>query len=143
MGLGKLLTRNLTYDVTDTQTGAHDSFTIVTDGGPGMFARWSSGEYQGGMGIPAAWRLALLVANQMGRTPWQSFRERAGRPAEKLTPKPPFIAAPAGGTEIPLNVWRSLALDRLWHGNAIGVYSAHSPLGFPTAMALASAENVQ
>jgi HK97 family phage portal protein len=143
MGLGKILTRNLKYDVTNTQTGGTGSFTIVTDGGPGAFAAWSAGEYQGGMGIPAAWRLALLIANQLGRTPWHGFRERAGRPAEKLDPQPLILTDPVGSADTALNTWRALALDRLWHGNAVAVIAARSPLGYPVALTPASAENVQ
>jgi HK97 family phage portal protein len=142
MGLGKLMTRNLVYDVTNTQTGGKDSFTLVTDGGPGMYAGWGDGPYQGGMGIPAAWRLALMIANQLGRVPWHAFREVADRPAVKL-PDQPLLSMPAGTTDTKLSVYRAWGLDRLWHGNAIGVIAARSPLGYPTAATPVSAENVQ
>jgi HK97 family phage portal protein len=142
MGLGKLLTRNLTYDVTDTQTGATDTFTLVTDGGPGMYAGWGDGPYRGGMGIPVAWRLALMISNQLGRVPWHSYRDVTGRPAVKLPPQP-LLTMPMGTTDTGLSVFRSWALDRLWHGNAIGVIAARSPLGYPTAAVPVSAEAVQ
>jgi HK97 family phage portal protein len=142
MGLGKLLERNLTYDVTNTQTGDQSTYTLITDGGPGMYAGWGDGPYRGGMGIPAAWRLALLVANQLGRVPWDAYRKMADRPAVKL-PDQPFLVMPAGTTDTKLSVFRSWGLDRLWHGNAIGIVAARSPLGYPIAATPVDAENVQ
>jgi len=142
MGLGKLLERNLVYDVTNTQTGDQATYTLITDGGPGMYAGWGDGPYQGGMGIPAAWRLALLVANQVGRVPWGAYRQMADRAPVKL-PDQPFLVNPAGTTDTKLSVFRSWGLDRLWHGNAIGVVATRSPLGYPTAATPVSAENVQ
>jgi HK97 family phage portal protein len=142
MGLGKLLERNLTYDVTNTATGGQETFTLITDGGPGMYAGWGDGPYRGGMGIPAAWRLALLVANQLGRVPWDSYRKMSDRPPVQL-PDQPFLTMPAGTTDTKLSVFRSWGLDRLWHGNAIGVVAARSPLGYPIAATPVDAENVQ
>ena len=151
MALGKLIsralggtdeTRNLTYEVTNTVTGSRADFSIITDGSPGMFPDWQQGEYRGGMGIPAAWRLSLLVANQLGRTPWHSFRAVADKPAEKIEPQPTLLAYPAGSEEPALNVWRSAALDRIWHGNAIGVVAARSPLGYPTSALWIDAQSV-
>lgn len=151
MGLGKIIsrvlgapeeTRNLKYEVTNTNSGFRQDFEIITDGSPGMFPDWQKGEYQGGMGIPAAWRLALLVANQLGRTPWHSFRAVAGKPPEKIEPQPTLLAYPAGSEEPALNVWRSAALDRMWHGNAIGIIAARSPLGYPTSALWVGAESV-
>lgn len=142
MGLGKLFERNYTYDVTNTATGAKDSFTLITDGGPGMYAGWGDGPYRGGMGIPAAWRLALMIANQLGRIPWHAYREVADRPAVKLPPQP-LLTMPMGTEDTKLSVYRSWGLDRLWHGNAIGVVAQRSPLGYPIAAVPVSAENVQ
>lgn len=142
MGIGQLMTRNVTYDVTNTQTGASETFTLITDGGPGMYAGWGDGPYQGGMGIPAAWRLALLVANQLGRVPWDTYRQMADRPAVQL-PDQPLLTMPAGTTDTKLSVFRSWGLDRLWHGNAIGIIVMRSPLGYPTAVLPVSAESVQ
>lgn len=143
MGLGALLTRNLQYVATNTQTGATDTYTIITDGGPGMYADWQTGEYRGGMGVPAAWRLANLVANQIGRMPWHAFRERGGGPAEKLVPQPPLLAYPVASDEAGLEAWRSMALDRLWHGNAVALIASRSPLGWPTGIALVDAESAR
>jgi HK97 family phage portal protein len=143
MGLGKLFTRNITYDVTNTQTGAKATYTLVTDGGPGMYPGWGDGVYRGGMAIPAAWRLSMLIANQIGRVPFQAFREAAGRPPVRIVPTPPLLARPAGGMDTSLGTFRSWALDRVWHGNAIGVVVEWSPLGWPTACTPVSAEFVQ
>lgn len=142
MGLGRLFERNITYDVTNSQTGDTASYTIVTDGGPGMFPGWSRGNYRGAMSIPAAWRLSLLVANQLGRIPWHTFRAMPSGPSTKL-PQPAFLSAPAGTRDTALSVFRSWVLDRVWHGNAIGIITSFSPLGYPTACLPVSAESVQ
>lgn len=142
MGLGKLLTRNITYDVTNSLTGETASYTIVTDGGPGMYAGWGGSNYRGALGIPAAWRLSMMIANQLGRIPWHAFREVADRPAVKL-PAQPFLTAPAGTRDTRLSVFRGWAMDRIWHGNAIGLVAARSPLGYPVACTPVSAEFVQ
>jgi HK97 family phage portal protein len=142
MGLGKLLTRNIVYDVTNTQTGTTATHTIITDGGPGMFPMWGGGHYRGAMGIPAAWRLALLLSNQLGRIPWHAFREVAGRPPVKLAAQP-LLVAPAGTRDTALSVFRSWTLDRIWHGNAVGVIADRSPLGYATAVTPVNAEFVQ
>lgn len=148
MGLGRqlapLLERNITYDVTNTITGAKATHTIITDGGPGMYPGWNIGQnYRGGMGIPAAWRLALLIANQLGRIPWQAFREVQGSPPVKILPPPPLLARPVGKMDTALGAFRSWGLDRLWHGNAVGVIVETNAQGWPTAATPVSAEFVQ
>lgn len=143
MGLGKMFTRNIQYDVSNSQTGEKASYTIITDGGPGMYPGWGYGDYRGGMSIPVAWRLSLLIANQLGRIPWHSYREVAGRPPVKIVPTPAFLAAPVGAMDTRLGAFRSWTLDRLWHGNGIGIVAARSPLGWPTAATPVSAEFVQ
>lgn len=148
MGIGRqlvpLLERNITYDVTNTITGAKATHTIITDGGPGMYPGWSIGQnYRGGMGIPAAWRLALLIANQLGRIPWQAFREVQGSPPVKILPPPPLLVRPVGKMDTALGAFRSWGLDRLWHGNAVGIIVETNAQGWPTAATPVSAEFVQ
>lgn len=142
MGLGQLLTRNLTYDVTNTVSGETGSFTIVTDGGPGAFASWDTGAYRGLMSIPAAWRGMLLLSGLLGKVPWHAYRELGDRPPVKLSPTPMLLASP-NGDEIALNTHRSWGLDRLAHGNGIGIIAARGADGWPTGATGVSAENVQ
>jgi HK97 family phage portal protein len=144
MGLGQLLTRNIVYDVTNTVTGAKATHTIITDGGPGMYPGWSIGQnYRGGMGIPAAWRLALLIANQLGRVPFHAYREVAGAPPVKILPRPSLLSRPVGRMDTALGAFRSWGLDRLWHGNGVGIVAEHNAQGWPTAATPVSAEFAQ
>jgi HK97 family phage portal protein len=143
MGLGRLFTRNINYDVTNSQTGEKATYTIITDGGPGMYPGWGYGDYRGGMSIPAAWRLSMLIANQLGRMPWQAYRDVTGRPPVRILPTPPLLTRPVGKLDSALGAFRSWGLDRLWHGNGIGVIAAWSDLGWPTAVTPVSAEFVQ
>lgn len=143
MGLGRLFQRNLEYQVTDTQTGGSELFTVITDGGPGMFADWGRGAYQGGMGIPAAWRAALLLSDLIGSVPWHAYRDRGGQQQmEVISPTPPLLTQPAA-PDTRMTTFSSWALDLVWHGNAIGIIAARSREGWPTAVLPVRAECVQ
>jgi HK97 family phage portal protein len=131
VGLGKLLTRNLTYDVTNTKTGDTASYTLVTDGGPGAFATWSAGAYGGLSSIPPAWRALLLLSGLVGRLPMHAMREVRGRPAQLLDPQPQLLLSP-NGDEIRFNTHRSWALDRIAHGNGVGLVAGRGTDGWPT-----------
>jgi HK97 family phage portal protein len=50
-----------------------------------------------------------------------------------VTPTPPLLDQPAP-PETRFTTFRSLALDYLWEGNAIGVYAARDRQGWPTAI---------
>ena len=80
MGLGALFTRSTVYTATSTTTGASDTWTVVDDLAPD----WSTGEYGGAMGIPAAWSASLRISELLASFPWDAFRERAGRPIEEV-----------------------------------------------------------
>jgi hypothetical protein len=142
VGLGALLTRNLVYDVTNTQSGATDTYTIVTDGGPGMYPDWSAGAYRGLLGIPAADQAMMLIAGLLGRVPWCGYRKVAGKRPVKLDPEPTILDYPAGSFEIPLRTWHGWAMDRMAHGNGIGLVAARTPDGWPSAYTPVSAEMV-
>lgn len=129
MGLGRLLTRSTRYTATDTVTGATAVYTIVDGLAPDFV---NAGAYRGAMTVPGAWRAALLVSGTIGRLPWDAYRDFGGRPEEKLTPTPPLLEQP-NPPETRMSTFRSWGLDYIWHGNAIGVVAARSPLGWPTA----------
>jgi HK97 family phage portal protein len=131
MGLGAML-RNLQYDVTDTATGESETFTIVTDGGPGAFADWSRGEYQGAMSIPAAWRASLLISDQIGLVPWQAYRDGPGDVAEQVHPTPALLLQPSP-PDTAMTSFSSMALDLIYHGNAIMLKVARDASGYPQA----------
>lgn len=142
MGLGSLFSRNLEYAVTDTSTGSTDLFTVVTDGGPGMFADWSFGAYKGAMSIPSAWRASILISDLLGAVPWHAYRERAGLPVERITPSPSLLDQPSP-PDTRMTTFSSWALDLVWHGNAIGLIAARNRDGWPTAVLPVCADRVQ
>lgn len=138
MGFGKLLTRSTRYTVTDTVSGVSATYFVQDNLAPD----WPSFDaYRGAMSIPGAWRAALSVSGLLGRLPWDAYRNLAGRPEEKLEPTPPLLYQP-NPPETRMSSFRSWGLDYLWHGNAIGVIAARSPLNWPTAAIPVSASSV-
>lgn len=140
-GLGALFTRDLKYDVTDTETGAAQSFTIVT--GTGAFPSWAgAGPYSGAMALPGAWRAATLLADLLAAVPWHCYRDSAGGgPATRISPTPPLLEQPAP-PDTRVTTLSSAALDYFWHGNAIGLIAARNRVGWPTAIAPKRAPSV-
>lgn len=134
MGLGELFTRNLKYDVTDTDTGETGSFTIVT--GAGAFPEWAgAGPYSGAMALPGAWRAATLLADLLGAVPWHGYRDApSGGPATRITPTPALLEQPAP-PDTRVTTLSSAGLDYFWHGNAVGLIVARNRSGWPTAVA--------
>jgi HK97 family phage portal protein len=140
MGLGSAL-RNLVYVATDTTTDATATYTIITDGGPGMYADWSHGMYSGGMSIPGAWRAALLLADLLGGVPWHGYLAGSGGLAQRMPglelleqPNPP---------DTRMTTLSSLALDLIWHGNAVGLWSGRDADGRPAGLVPMPADQVR
>ena len=128
MGLGAFLTRSTRYDVTDTVTGASQTFTIVGDLAPD----WATGEYRGAVGLPGAWRCAMLLSDLLGSIPWHAFRERAGKAIEKVPS--PLLDQPSP-PDTRMSTFSSMALDLIFHGNGIALVAARNADGYPTAIA--------
>lgn len=126
MGLGRLLNRSQRHD-REVQPGA---FEVLIDG---AVAKWPLDYFRGGMGIPGAWRAANLIADLLGQFPWDAYRERGGMAPQKITPRPPLLEQPSP-PDTRMTTISSLGLDYLWHGNAIGIYAARTPSGWPTAI---------
>lgn len=137
MGLGELFARDTRYVATDTDTGRTETFTLVDNISPD----WGSGEFQGGMTIPGAWRAALLLSDLLGAVPWHAYRERAGGPAEQMSPTPPLLDQPSP-PDPRVTTFSSLALDLIWHGNAIAVVASRNRDGWPTSLLPVPAERV-
>ncbi|MGH3424658.1 MAG: phage portal protein, partial [Nocardioidaceae bacterium] len=140
MGLGRLFQRNLTYDVTNTETGATGSYEVVID--KGIYPDWDAGNYRGGMGVPGAWRCALLLSDLIGGLPWEAFRRRGGRPVEKLDPTPPLLDHPDPDATR-MDTFSAWALDLLWDGNAVALVADRNHEGYPTAVLPVPARFVQ
>lgn len=140
MGLGKLFTRNIQYDVTDTVTDAHETFTIFTDGG-GFAPDWSTGAYQGGMGLPGAWRASTLIADLLGGLPWHAYRDRPDGTKERLSPTPPLLEQPSY-PDTRIDTFSAMVLDLVWEGNAFAIVAARNAQLTPTAITPVPARSV-
>lgn len=138
MGLGRLFTRDLQYKVTDTATGMTANYTVVDSIAPD----WGNVDYQGGMGLPGAWRASLLLADLLGGVPWSAYRTRGDAVAQEVTPTPPLLEQPAP-PEPRVVTLSSMALDLLWHGNAVAVIGTRDRSGWPTSILPVRAEYVQ
>lgn len=136
MGLGALFTRDTKYTATDTETGSTQTFTIVDNLAPD----WGSAPYQGAMGLPGAWRCALLLSDLLASVPWHARRVRGGR-EEILDPTPPFLEQP-NPPDPRVTTLSSLALDAIWHGNAIALIASRNRDGWPTSYLPVPAEEV-
>lgn len=137
MGLAQLFTRDVQYHVTDTSSGESASFVVVD----GLSPDWSAGAYSGGMALPGAWRCALLLSDLLGGVPWKAHRERNGV-EEVLDPTPPFLEQPAP-PDPRVVTFSSLALDLIWHGNAIALIASRNREGWPTSYLPQPAECVE
>jgi HK97 family phage portal protein len=124
--------------VKDTITNATATYFIQDNLSPDWA---SSSAYRGGMSIPGAWRAALLRAGLLAQVPWYAYRKFAGQPEELIEPTPPLLDQP-NPPRTRLTTFMSTMLDYIWHGNAIWVIAAHSPLGWPTAVVPVSAMSV-
>ena len=138
MGLGKVLTRSTQITQTDTVTGATAVFTITDNIAPD----WASSDaYRGGMTIPGAWRAATMIADMLGGMPWDAYRKHGGSTLQILDPCPPLLEQP-NPPDTQFSSFSSMALDKVWHGNAVAVIAARNAQGWPTAAIPVSAFQV-
>jgi HK97 family phage portal protein len=129
MGLGQLFARSTEYAVTDTKTGASETFLVRGNVAPD----WAPGPYSGAMSLPGAWRCALLRADLLGQVPWHAYRTRAGNPVpERLTPNPLLLEQP-NPPDPRMVTLVSLLLDLIWDGNGIALITSRGPTGWPTS----------
>lgn len=138
MGLGRLFTRSTVYTASDTVTGAVATFTVLDNLGPDFV---NSGTYRQGMTIPGAWRAAILLSDLLGQVPWNGYRQPVAQPEILIQPRPPLLEQP-NPPDTRMTTFSSWGLDLIWHGNAVGVVAARSPLGWPTAVLPVSAMHV-
>lgn len=142
-GFGGWMNRDRVYTVTDTNDASlQETYTVV--GPPLLGPDWGTeaGEYRGGMGIPAAWRAARLIAGLIGGLPWHAYREgRAGEPLVRIEPSPPVLEQPSP-PETRVDTISSLALDWLWHGTAVAMLGPMDSRGNITSILPISATRV-
>lgn len=129
MGLAKLIhNRDVQYTATDTTSGASQQWTVIDNLSPS----WDTGEYQGAMTVPGAWRASLLLSDLLGAVPWHAYRERPGKAPARIEPTPAFLEQPAP-PDARVTTLSSLALDLIWHGNAIALIATRNREGWPTS----------
>lgn len=136
MGFGKLYThdgipmnlRSTEYTVKDTATGVIETYSVPN----GIDPDWSGGGvYSGAMGIPACWRAANLLADLVGLCPFYAYRG-GDLPINRVSPTPAMLDQPYP-PDTRIDTFSSMALDYLWHGNAIGIIAARNSENVPTA----------
>jgi HK97 family phage portal protein len=136
MGLGQLFTRDVKYSAVNTSTGESQHWSVSSD----LVRDFGNSDYDGGMGLPGAWRAARIRSSLTGGFPWHAYRDRGGvtekLPAQSLLdqPEPP---------DPRVVTFSALCLDLVWHGNAIGLYASRNRDGWPTSLVSVSAEDVR
>ena len=100
-----------------------------------------SGSYRGAMGIPGAWRAAVMLSDLLGGVPWHAFRSRAGRRMEMVQPTPLLLEQP-NPPDPRIVTFSGWALDLVWEGNAVGIVAARNAEGWPTAAVPVPARSV-
>jgi len=137
MGLGQLLTRAATGQrvtvtpVTDGVEGTPTSMFIATNNLNALAGGGGVSSWDAGMGIPAAARATILIADLLAALPYVPFRERWGQPPERL-PTPPVLEQPHP-PELAFDTLASLVMDYLWNGNGVAVITARDAEARPTA----------
>lgn len=142
MGFAELFARPGRFAVEPVQARAITEFAIV-DGQQVFGSDAGAGEYSGGMGLPGAWRCSILLSDLLGGVPWHAYRTRSGvEVPERMSPTPSFLEQPAP-PDTRITTFSSMALDLIWHGNAIAIIASRNRDGWPTSYLPVPAEYVQ
>lgn len=128
-GLGSLFTTRKIVEAArhSRSLGEFNTTFLASDQGG-----YSDG-YRGFMSLPAAWRASTLIADLIGQLPWHAYRDKNGEPALLLEPTPIMLLDPSP-PRTRMEVFSSMALDLLWHGNGIAVITSRNAAGIPTSM---------
>lgn len=137
MGLGQLFTRAINYDVTNTVTGETANYVVFGDNP--LAPLWPTADYRGAMGLPGVWRASVLLSDLLGSIPWHAYQESTDGTAEKISA--PLLEQPAP-PDSRMSTFSALALDLLFHGNAVAIYAARDAEGIPTRLVPVSADMV-
>lgn len=101
----------------------------------GILPGFDSSGYRRFMSIPGAWRASLMLTDLFGGTPWHTYRTDPSTGTSVRTPQNASILdAPAGGTEDRVVSMVGWALDYIWNGNSVGVYTSRDKDGRPTTI---------
>ena len=146
MGLGSIFTRDLKIAQTDTVTGEqlHD---VIVSGPGGSYPDWQGqGPYRGALQIAAAWRASMLLADLLGRLPWDEYKAGPDAPDDPEAPPVklpvPTVLDRPSPPDTRMVTFASWGLDALFHGNAVGIYADRDRSGYPTAITPVEADRV-
>jgi len=144
VGLGQFFTRDLKITQTDTVSGVSVTDVIVQPPYGMGWPEWhAAGPYQGCLQISAAWRASLLLAELLGRLPWDEYRSISPEPEDppEKQPVPPILEQPAP-PDTRMVTFSSMGLDALFHGNAVAIITSRDRQGYPSSFAPVVAERV-
>lgn len=87
--------------------------------------------YRGMLSIPGVWRAATLIANTVAALPQQAYRYK---PGGEITQVPYILLDQPSYPHTRVDVWSSLVLDLVMHGNAFAVIATRNAAGVPTSI---------
>lgn len=87
--------------------------------------------YRGMLAIPGVWRAATLTANTVAALPQQAYRYK---PGGAITTVPYVLLDQPSFPHSRVDVWSSLVLDLVMHGNAFAVIATRNSAGVPTSI---------
>lgn len=136
MGLGSLAVRPAAAPApAQTRAAGETIETILLDFRSRYgFTPWQASTYRGFLSVPAAWRASVMLSDLFAQMPFRSYRVD-GEGDETPTPRNAMILdSPAGNVEDPAVVYASWAMDYLWDGNMVGIYTGYGQNGLPNAI---------
>ena len=127
MGLGRSF-RRTEPDPEQRNRWAGAGFEMIIDGQPINVPLQA---YNGGLGLPAAWRASMKISDAIGSVNWDLWRIVRNRRIR--LPRPALLQQPAP-PEMLMTTFSSWALDLVWHGNAVGLIASRDEDGVPDAI---------
>jgi phage portal protein BeeE len=136
MGLGSLAVRPAPRAPVQTRAAGETIESILIDFRTRYgFTPWQASTYRGFLSVPAAWRASVMLSDLFAQMPFRSYRVDADGDQTPTPRNAMILDSPAGTVEDPATVYASWAMDYLWDGNMVGIYTAYSQVnGLPTAI---------
>ncbi|MFI5561512.1 phage portal protein [Amycolatopsis japonica] len=135
MGLGKVFVRQAANS--ETRAAGSNFESLLTLAGSYFYPTTF---YNGAFAIPGVARSVQIAADLLASIPWDAYRQRAGKPVEKLS-APALLNQPFP-QETRYATFRAWATDYMFHGNAFGIIASRDLQGYPTSVYPVSADLV-
>lgn len=134
MGLGRAFARSVA-PTSARQFGTGFGNLIQSTGGkPWEVSGYSGLElYRGALSLPGAWRGCNLMGDLLAQVPWDAWTEHGREQEELISPRPLLLEQPAP-PDTRFTTFKSMFLDYLWHGNAVGIIATRDGAGKPTSI---------